>query len=216
MGRRLRSIGETVGLVAMIDTYNYAYGSFIPKPKLLYCNSLFFLRRSLQHLRKLGHVKPRDWSSYLLGRARTFLLMARSVAQIAQEGKGNQFPPNFKHADAQTIDGRGELEGALNRVRDAILVAARKYVPKIYDGHLLVFVAKTRDDDPYRDKALGWRPVALGGVTVYEIEGDHVSIFCNPDVRAIAERLNRALRDAQRAAQEGIRSQEATLVSQER
>lgn len=140
----------------------------------------------------------------------------RSVAQIAQKGEGNQFPPNFQHADAQAIDGRGELGGALIRVRDAILVATRKYVPKIYDGHLLVFAAKTRDDDPYRDGALGWLPVARGGVTAYEIEGDHVSIFRNPDVGAIAEKLDRALREAQCAAQEGIRNRESILVSQER
>ena len=216
MARRLRSIRETVGVVAMIDTYNFAYGSFISKPKLFYCNLLFFLRRSLYHLRKLGRIKPRDWGSYLMSRARTFLLMTRSVAQIAQKEGGNQFPPNFQHADAQAIDGRGELGGALIRVRDAILVATRKYVPKIYDGHLLVFAAKTRDDDPYRDRALGWLPVARGGVTAYEIEGDHVSIFRNPNVGAVAEKLDRALREAQWAAQEGIRSQEPILKSQER
>ena len=200
MARRLRSMGETVSVVALFDTYNFAYGRFIPKPKLLYLNSLFFLRRALYHTKTLGHVKPRDWSSYLLGRARTFLHLTRSVLRIAEGEDGTQFPTNLLNADQQTLDGSGKLGGVLSRVRDASLLAARNFVPKPYDGHLLVFSAKKRDDDPYRDEALGWRPVALGGVTAYEIEGDHLSIFRSPDVGAIAEKLDRTLREVQQAS----------------
>jgi thioesterase domain-containing protein len=216
MARRLRSLGETVSVVALIDTYNFTYGRFISKPKLLYFNSRFFLRRILHHMMRLGQVNPRDWGSYLLGRARTLLHLTRSVLRIAEGGDGTQFPTNLLNADQETLDGSGELGGVLSRVRDASLLAARNYVPKPYDGHLLVFSAKKRDDDPYRDAALGWRPVALGGVTAYEIEGDHLSIFRSPDVGAIAEELDRSLRQAQRATQQVIKSQVAIPVPQER
>jgi amino acid adenylation domain-containing protein len=216
MARRLRSLGETVSVVALIDTYNFSYGRFISKPKLLYCNALFFLRRSLHHLRKLGRVKPRDWGSYLLGRARTFMRLTRSVLRLAKGGDGTQFPTNLLNADQQTLDGSGELGGVLSRVREASLLAARDFVPKPYDGHLLVFSARKRNDDPYRDEALGWRPVALGGVTAYEIDGDHVSIFSSPIVGAIAEELDRSLRQAQLGTQQVIKSQETIPVSQER
>jgi len=215
MARRLRSLGETVGLVALIETWNFAYGGFISKPKLFYFNSRFFLRRTLHHMRTLGRVKPRDWASYLSGRVRTFLRLAKSVAQIAEGENATQFPVSLVDVKLQAIEGHGDLGKVLERVRNASHVAALNFIPKPYDGHLLVFGARMRVDDPYRDEALGWRPVALGGVTAHVIDGDHLSIFRNPVVGVIAEKLDSALREAQRATQEGIQSREAIHGSQE-
>jgi hypothetical protein len=53
-------------------------------------------------------------------------------------------------------------------------------------------------------------------VTAYVIDGDHLSIFRNPAVVEIAEKLDKALREAQRATQENLQSREAILGSQER
>jgi thioesterase domain-containing protein len=138
------------------------------------------------------------------------------VARIAQGGDETQFPVSLVEARPQALEDRGDLGKVLERVRNASHVAALNFIPKPYDGHLLVFGARTRVDDPYRDNALGWRPVALRGVTAHVIDADHLSMFRNPAVGAIAEKLDRALREAQRATQEGIQSGPAILVSQER
>lgn len=204
MARRLRSMGETVNVVALIDTWNFAYGRFISKPKLLYFNSRFFLRRTLHHVRTLGRMKPRDWIGYLSGPTRTFLQLTKSVARIAEGGDETQFPINLVDTELHALEGQGDLRDVLGRVRNASHLAARNFIPKTYDGHLLVFGARMRNDDPYRDEALGWRPMALGGVTAYVIDADHLSIFRNPAVAAIAEELDRALRAAQQTIQEGI------------
>jgi thioesterase domain-containing protein len=119
------------------------------------------------------------------------------VARIAEGGNETQFPVSLLDAKLQAIEGHGDLRKVLERVRNASHVAALNFIPKPYDGHLLVFGARMRVDDPYRDEALGWRPVALGGVTAYIIDGDHLSIFRNPAVGAIAEKLDSALREAQ-------------------
>jgi amino acid adenylation domain-containing protein len=204
MARRLRSAGETVSVVALMDTWNFAYGRFISKPKLFYFNSRFFLRRTFHHVKTLGQVKPRDWTAYVSSRVKTFLQLAKSVARIAEGGDETQFPVSLVDAKFQELEGHGELGQVLERVRNASHVAALNFIPKPYDGHLLVFGARTRVDDPYRDEALGWRPVALGGVTAYVVDGDHLSIFRNPAVGAIAEKLDRALRKAQQNTQESI------------
>jgi amino acid adenylation domain-containing protein len=204
MARRLRSMGETVSVVALMDTWNFAYGRFISKPKLFYFNASFFLRRTFHHVRTLGHVKPRDWAAYVLGRVRTFLQLAKSVARIAEGGDETQFPVSLVDTKLQELEGHSDLGEVLKRVRNASHSAALNFIPKPYDGHLLVFGARTRVDDPYRDEALGWRPVALGGVTAHVVDGDHLSIFRNPAVGAIAEKLDRALREAQQTIQEGI------------
>jgi hypothetical protein len=56
----------------------------------------------------------------------------------------------------------------------------------------------------------------LGGVTAYKVDGDHESIFHNPDVIAIAKILDRELQEAQRAPLEGIQSRKKALISKER
>jgi thioesterase domain-containing protein len=98
----------------------------------------------------------------------------------------------------------------LNQVGEASRLAARNFVPKPYNGHLLVFSAKTRDDHPYRENTLGWVPVALGGVTACEVDGDHRSMMSNPAVNAIAAKLDEALRAAQHAAPSSFPSESQT------
>lgn len=203
MARRLRSMGESVGVVALIDAWNFAYGRLISRPKLFYFNTRFFARRTLHHVKTLGHVKPNDWGAYLSGRVRTFVQLAKSVSRIAEGGDATQFPVNLPvslaDSQLQAFDLKGNLSEVLARVRNASHLAARNYIPKPYDGHLLVFGAKIRNDDPYRDEALGWRPLALGGVTACTIDADHLSIFRSPAVNAIAEKLDKTLQEAHRA-----------------
>jgi amino acid adenylation domain-containing protein len=203
MARCLQSQGETVNLVAMIDTYNFSYGLFLSKPKLIYLNSRFFLERILHHMRILGRMRPQEWGNYLSAHTRIFLSKARRVIQIAVGRAEGQFPSGDPPVEFQGLDGLSELGKVLIQVQDASISAARAFVPKPYDGHLLVFRVGQRDSDPYRDDALGWRPVALGGVTAYKVDGDHDY----PDVVAIAEILDRELQEAQRAHLEGIQTQ---------
>ena len=47
------------------------------------------------------------------------------------------------------------------------------------------------------DRTLGWRDVALGGVQVYRIPGDHTTISTEPLVRHPARALSEALDKAQ-------------------
>jgi amino acid adenylation domain-containing protein len=193
MARRLRSMGESVNVLALIDTYNFTYGHFLSKPKLLYFNSCFFLRRVVHHIKELGRLEPRDWTSYLSSRIKTFKKLAKSVARIAGGGKETQVPVNLVDARHRALEDHGDLGNVLARVRDASNLATRTFIAKPYDGHILVFSAKTRNDDPYRDEALGWRPLALGGVTSYVIDGDHLSIFRKPAVERIAEILDKEI-----------------------
>jgi amino acid adenylation domain-containing protein len=204
MARGLRSQGETVNLVALIDTTNFSYGLSLSKLKLIYINARFFLRRILHHLGKLRRMRPGEWGNYLSVYARIFLPMARKVVRTAAGRTGGQFPIDAPPADLPGLESHSALGEVLIRVRNASIKAARNFVPKPYNGHVLVFRARTRSNDPYDDPELGWGPLALGGVTAYEVDGDHDSIFRNPDVVAVAEVLDRELREAQRAPLEGI------------
>lgn len=191
MARHLRSMGEAVSVLALIETWNFSYGRLLSKPKLLYLNSRFFLRRIFHHMKILRSLRPQDWTSHVSGPLVTFMKLSKSLVRIAGGREETQFPVNL--VDAQHFEDHGDLGDVLERVRNASHVAARNFIPKPYDGHLLVFSAKTRIDDPYRDEALGWRPLALRGVTAHKIDGDHLSIFRKPAVGVIAEKLEEAI-----------------------
>jgi amino acid adenylation domain-containing protein len=195
MARRLHALGEDVAMVAMIDTRNSAYGRFISKPRLLYFYASFLLRRSTHHLKALGRTKPRDWVSFFSGRASAFLNQARGLNGAAPAGHGNPSAIDAPPADGEAPVGPGDWMEVLDRIEEAARAAERNFIPKPYDGHLLVFRPKTRDDDPFRDEALGWRPLAMGGVTAYELEGDHLGITSEPRVQKLAELLAKHLAD---------------------
>ena len=198
MALRLRALGEPVALVALIDTRNLAYGRFLSLSTLLFFNARFSLRRLLHHIKVLGRMKHREWSSYFWGRFKIFLRLARNMAMFATRRQGAWIRTAEQTHEPEIGEEQKDLGGVQNRVRDAGLLAAHNYVPKLYDGHLLVFSARERHDDPYRDEALGWRPVALGGVSTFIVDGDHTSIFRSPGVAPIAKALDAALLGAQR------------------
>ena len=85
------------------------------------------------------------------------------------------------------------LPRPLRNVRQACAKAAAGYAVQPYAGQVTLFRVKEKSvgslDDPY---AIWWR-VAAGGVDLREISGDHLSLLKEPQVRLLAEELNRAL-----------------------
>jgi amino acid adenylation domain-containing protein len=85
------------------------------------------------------------------------------------------------------------LPRPLRNVRQACAQAAAAYDVLPYDGQVTLFRVKEKSagslDDPY---AIWWR-VAAGGVDLREINGDHLSLLKEPQVRLLAEELNHTL-----------------------
>jgi hypothetical protein len=197
-------MGETVGVAALIDASNPAYYRSLSKFKILYLSARFFVRRVFHHIRSLSDLKPRERSQYLSGRLKSLVHLAGGFARSVKGGDGDEVPAAVPQDQLDALEGEGELEKTLSRVMYASRLAAGRFVPKPYSGHLLIFRAKQHDEDPYEDDALGWRPLALGGVTTYEIDGDHMTIFRKPKVNEIAKILDEAQRVENPAQQEGI------------
>ena len=64
--------------------------------------------------------------------------------------------------------------------------AARQYVPKPYNGRVDLFRAEQHAS---LSPDLGWRKLALGGVEIHTVPGDHLSIIREPHVRLLAAGL---------------------------
>ncbi len=83
------------------------------------------------------------------------------------------------------------------RVFQSNMKATLEYRPGPYSGNIVLLRAaqqqKTNDvsDDPY----LGWGQLALGGVEVREVPGDHAHMVHEPNVARLAAEVKHALRD---------------------
>jgi amino acid adenylation domain-containing protein len=74
-------------------------------------------------------------------------------------------------------------------------VAAMKYQPRPWPGEITVFRASVQPDSRMPDD-LGWSSVAMGGVDVREVPGDHFAIFHDPHIQILAERVRQRLEGA--------------------
>ncbi|MGC2108523.1 MAG: thioesterase domain-containing protein, partial [Candidatus Korobacteraceae bacterium] len=190
MAQMLRAQGEEVGLLALIDTYNFAYGRTLSKPRMLWENARFFGRRIRHHLHGMKSVPWKERGGYIAGRMNAVRHYLADMLSVAK-GKGrNQMPR------AGILNPVGEEAGfmkdALNRVIDASMNAAATYVPRHYPGDVLLFKASDRIVEPYREDALGWGPFAAH-IEIHEVQGDHQTITEVPRVAAITNQIEEAI-----------------------
>src|SRR5262249_7152018 len=91
------------------------------------------------------------------------------------------------------VPGSKPLTRTLRDVREANYRAKRKYAPDPYRGRVTLFRAAVRRtaDSPARD--LGWERLALGGVEIREVPGDHVNMMLWPQVALLAEQLRECI-----------------------
>ncbi|MDQ2898487.1 MAG: amino acid adenylation domain-containing protein [Acidobacteriota bacterium] len=175
MARQLEAAGDEVGLLALLDTYNFTYGQTISPAKRAYCYARFFSRKALRQVGQLAGVPLRQWPSHL----REKLDAARNVIEKARAPKA---------IDTSDIHDERFVD-ILDRVRQANVDAARRYVPKFYPGRVSILKAAIRLPEPFEDPNLGWGPVVGGGFEMHEIPGDHEGIGVEPSVQILAGAL---------------------------
>jgi len=76
-------------------------------------------------------------------------------------------------------------------------VAAVRYQPRPWPGAITVFRASVQVDERMPED-LGWSSLAMGGVDIREIPGDHFSVLHEPNIRILAERIRQRLGKAER------------------
>jgi hypothetical protein len=72
------------------------------------------------------------------------------------------------------------------------------YRPEPYPGRITLFKAAEEEAEFGPDPELGWGGVARGGVEVFEVPGDHISILDQPRVAELADRLRGCLEATQK------------------
>jgi len=174
MARQLERAGQQAGLVALFDT-------FAPGPTR---SGGFTVSRIRRRLRNYGeriayNAKTLFFGSspggYIRSKSRTLRRRIRSriwqMVYTSYRGRSKPLPP------------------ALQDVREAGYLANKEYVAQPFPGKVTLFRAGVRSVDDPGLLDMGWGRLALGGVEVREVPGDHVNMLLRPQVGLLAEQL---------------------------
>ena len=183
MARLLVELGESVAALVLIDAQNPKFARSLSGRERVFRNARFYTRRVPLHARRVLSKRPGEWLSYVAECLKNVRMRSQSYEAVAAD-----FEARMTEAFAGTA-----LGANLKRVIHANLLASYNFVPKPYRGSALVFRASEPTPSPYDDRCLGWESLVQDGIESVEIEGDHLSIFEEPAVRSMAERLDAKL-----------------------
>lgn len=180
MAQQLKAQGQTIGLLALLDTYPSGYAKLFQNEKMLRAALRRGLKRTKAHLLNLQSLSVNRGVGYLINKARFApRKMKRQVWRRIYQSYENFGRP---------------LPQMLKDIKEINSLAVREYVPQVYDGKVTLFWA-SEDMRTSIDMVEGWRVLAGGGIEVHEIPGSHLDIVKEPHVQELAAKLGYCLKD---------------------
>jgi thioesterase domain-containing protein len=173
MAQQLAAAGDRVGLLAMLEAPEWGY----------LCRRAKLVNSQARLERYRGVI-----ANILFTRGRFEYLWER----LRRRGSNLVFSICAKFG--------WRLPQRLGAIQDINSFAAGLYMPRPYRGRVSVFRTQQAGLTPIDDDTLGWGPLVLGGVEVFEVPGDHNDITSEPNVRILSQKLGSALRKAQAGA----------------
>lgn len=177
MAKQFKAMGKEVKMLAMFDTYAYQSDRYDSSFTRLF-NKTRYLTKQLLFTFTLLREDPKRTIEY-----KTEAIKRRFI----------QFYWKLKYGQEQNQEG---FFGYANNIDVKNVQAWEKYVFTPYNGSIELFRAKKRtfymDDFEY----LGWKPLALKGIRIHEIPGEHNYIFAPPNDKEFAEILQKCLDEA--------------------
>ncbi len=93
--------------------------------------------------------------------------------------------------------GAAEAYSDLRRVqvREENWRAMQAYQPRVYQGRVTLFKTSHTNDKVERPPDYGWRAVAVFGLEVIPVEGEHLALFADENIHSLAAALSNSLRN---------------------
>jgi hypothetical protein len=179
MARMLEQSDEPVAVLILIDSFNPAYLRFKPTGEMLLRLLRFYFRRMAWHSGNIFSLRPGTWLNYVIGRLRAMYVHARRFVKKVTEDKHSQPPVDTSTLEIEPVASM-DIEDILKRLNKVGPTVQRKFVPKPYGGDVVVYRVSDRNDDPFEDYFLGWKPVIHGTIESFEIETTHEGILRDP------------------------------------
>jgi amino acid adenylation domain-containing protein len=81
----------------------------------------------------------------------------------------------------------------IKKIKDKHLYAFRNYKMEPFNGKVYLYKARICVHYVYDTEFLGWKKYALGGVVLYDVPGDHLTMIMPPNVEVFASILSASL-----------------------
>lgn len=169
IAHQLQNLGQKIALVALFDTISPVYQQFSLRNQVV------------------NHLKQGYQFTLARVKAKTNLLKSKIEQQIRRtSGKDAANLPSV------TRNFRLEVE-AINKQ------ALKAYSPQAYPLQVTLFRAMNQPIGAswYFDTQLGWDKLAVKGVKVYNVPGNHLSLIEKPQVEVLAAKFEFCLKQAQ-------------------
>ena len=154
--------GEEVALLAMLDAHNQAY----------YKNPFKdgrYSSRIKYHLSNLLKLDASETTAYLLDRLDE---ARRKIERVA-----------WRLSSDHTGEDR------LRNTDSIVHPAFSRYEPQPYPGKIVLHQSSDWPSGPYFNFKMGWENLVAGGIDFYSIPGSHPSMFTEPNVNLVAQKL---------------------------
>jgi thioesterase domain-containing protein/non-ribosomal peptide synthetase component F/acyl carrier protein len=176
MARQLIEEGEEVPVLVMLDTGNLGYYRHLPFKEWCRFWSVRSVDRVKRYYRRVADHKMdvAVSSAFFFVRKNVRLrlwTLTQRFARLANQPMPVQLRDNLTMFKA----------------------LARSYEPTPIPARIILFRVDERDPEYSLNKSLGWELVALKGVSVNYVPGDHLSFMHEPHVSKVAEQLKRYL-----------------------
>jgi len=173
MAHQLRAVGETVGLLGMLDTRakEYMLASEASATASRDADRQGWLSAYLR--RNMGHGNPRAWLEFF----------GRDIKER-----------KVRYVTALAAKMFSKIPAFLKDTHEINSYAARKYQVKPFPGRLTLFRASVQTDSSIPPDN-GWGSIFSKGIEIHETPGDHWKVLSEPGIdvlaRSIADCLNR-------------------------
>jgi thioesterase domain-containing protein/acyl carrier protein len=169
MAQRLTAQGERVGMVAMLDTYNFQ--------RALKVGFFTFLLQKFK-FHWLNFIQLRPWTMFKYLREKRRLAGDGGWAHIRTERPGTTLQDGAARAESG-------IEATVQEINDH---AADIYDPKPYAGKLTLFKPQVNYKF-YPDPKLGWGDLAIGGLDIVELPVNPHAMLVEPYVEVLSQEL---------------------------
>jgi amino acid adenylation domain-containing protein len=102
------------------------------------------------------------------------------------------------------------------QLREAHGRAMDAYVPAPYDGKITLYKAKANaENDKFEmSEDYGWRPIAKHGLDIVEVPGEHLTIFDDENVGALAKAVHTSLTSSETSIENPTPTPPSTIIPQ--
>jgi amino acid adenylation domain-containing protein len=174
MACQLHHAGHVVGLVGMIDTG---------------ASSLIFLSRTKKLI-----IKVRSLIQRVVYHSSILLFSSLEEKRLHFQNMQRRYwkRRKYRQDSRQVLNANTQnhpLPPHLQKVKDVNYAVAQLYKLKSYPGKVTVFKAAEQSVGSMQDPLYGWQHYALGGVAVFEVPGNHVTLVDEPNAKTLALKI---------------------------